>query len=690
MNSRNIFLGLAIGALLFSAGCVTTDKERTLLGLSVINEQIAEGTAESTVLEAGVVTETGAAEVAADPFLVTKGGDDNPYLRGFKRVQKHEVKPEVKEGIMLNFDNADIYEVIQVIAETLNLNYIIDPQVKGVVNIRSGRKIPLSQLFITFKKILNINGLDIRSAGDYYFIYVAKASSPLSINSPAKLDSLTESPRMVMQVVPVMHLSSAEAIRLIAPYLSEKGVAYSLDAQNMILLHDFESKVIDAVIILSRLDISPLASLKLRAIKVDNVPLFDVHEEMTEILRVMGVNKQDFEGVSIIPLERVNTLLLIGKNSYLLDNVERWVNDLDVIPDQGRDTLNIYNVRNSVASELAELVSAMISEDKTVKTKDITGKPTPKSNILPASMHFAGKPVLFPDDSRNIIIIRALAPDYSRIVKILERLDNMPRQVLIEVLVAEIKLTDSWELGVEWSLRNKLKMDSSTYDQEFATNFDQIKENITGGFTYAVLRGAGNPVALLNAIAAETELSVLSSPQILVLNNETAMVNVGDQVPIITSETQNLADGTRVDRTVQYRDTGTILSVTPRINYNGMIILNINQQVSHVGKIIEGGVGSPVISTRELDTKLAVKNGQSILIGGLIKKDIDRHEGGIPLLKDIPGLGWLFKYQSEKITRTELLIMITPYVIASENVLDQYIRQFNATMQGLRRELVNR
>ena len=214
-----------------------------------------------------------------------------------------------------------------------------------------------------------------------------------------------------------------------------------------------------------------------------------------------------------------------------------------------------------------------------------------------------------------------------------------------------------------------------------------MANNAVGGLTYAILNSASDVVGLINALASETDVSLLSSPQVLVLNNEQATVNVGDQVPIVTTETQQTGEATAVDKTVQYKDTGTILTVTPRINYNGVIILDIDQQVSQATETTSSTINSPTISTRKLKTKLAVKDGQSILMGGLISKNLTVNQNSVPLLGDIPVLGWLFKYEKEVETKTELLVMITPYVIESEDVLDQYIKKFQNKMGKLRKQL---
>ena len=701
MISSRLLFGLMIIALLFSWGCAAP-RERTWVDLSEINEEVVRGEKPPTSLEGGLAEDAGVTEAPRTRELKTTGSD-NPYLRETKAAPAPAMEDGGEtDGILLNFDNADIYEVIEVIAATLNINYIIDPQVKGVVNIRSGQKIPLNQLFVIFKKILNINGLDIRNEGEYYFVYPSKSPAALAVYSPEQIGSLKDSPRMIVQIIPIMHLASSEAVKLIEPYLSAQGSVFNLDSHNILIIQDFESKVMDTLTILSRLDISPLASLKIRLIRIDKAPLFDLRDELVELLAAMGINKKNFETVSVVPLERVSSLLLVSKNEYILDNVDTWIRELDVVPSQGRDSLSIYNVRNSVASELVELVTSLIGEeasgtkkteskttkDPAQKTTTTTSKTTKKAksgvNAPVESLRFAGEPALFADDTRNIILIRALPPDYSRIVKLLEKLDSLPRQVLIEVLVAEVKLTESFQFGVEWALKNnQLKINDSSYSQTIGTSLGVAS---TTGLTYTIFNSASDVVGLLNALSSENDVSIMSSPQILVLNNEEATVNVGDQVPIITSETQREGESTAVDKTVQYTDTGTILTVTPRINYNGMIILDIQQAVSAAATNTFGGTTSPIISTREIKTKLAVKDGQSILIGGLIQKDVSLTETGVPLLKDIPGLGWLFKFQNDSTIRTELLVMITPYVIETEDVLDQYLNKFKEKVNGIRKE----
>ncbi len=711
-------LPLLTGLLLLVGGCAALDEPNAprALDLQEISTRIEKEQDTSLIIiqEEGDVLETEA--LSSQDFKPT-GQGDNPTLSQLSPLsetlpviapdQTQEPDQASTEGLLLNFDNADIYQVIQIIGDALELNYLIDPQVRGVVNIRSGRTIPTEELFPIFKKILHMNGLDIRNEGSHYYIYVTKHPHDQQINSSQDVGNLEPSSRLILQIIPIHHLAAQEASQLLEPYLSIQGTISTIARHNTLLIRDYESNIIDLLSILTRLDVSPLTSVKIRLVKVMHAPLFDLRDEVVEILATLNINTTDFEGIAIQPLERISSLLLVSQSEFLVNNAEKWITELDVMPGTDRDNIYIYNARNTVASELAELVNRLIQDDSAPttqsgaaattpdKTSDqasqgaarkITG--APKGSL--ASLRFTGTPLLLADDTRNIILLRALPPDYSRLVRLLERLDNLPRQVLVEVIVAEISLKDELSLGVEWAiLNNKLGSNNGT-----PYSFDMDTFGLTNSLSTAlnlVVKGGDDVKGLLKALAGKTDLSILSSPQVLVLNNETATVNVGEEVPIVTTITENEYPGgsntPQVDKTVQYKNTGVILEVTPQINYNGIIILDIKQTVSKALPIPEKGVQSNPIRTRELKTKFAVKDGQSILIGGLIGSDNTISDSGIPFLKDIPLLGYLFKYETRQIEKTELLIMLTPYVIETENVLDQYITEFAGKMDELRQEL---
>ena len=723
--------------LLFLSGCFAKGPgadHKTWVDLEKISETVVQSKKDraSHQLEEDQKQEKDAADKSAKTRDLSAPAEldaSNAYLKGMKGAKSIPAGEGIEgEGVMLNFDNADIYEVIQVIAETLEISYILDPQVKGVVNIRSGQKIPKSELFVIFKKILTINGLDIRSEGDHFYIFVAAKPSSLTVYDKDQVGQLKPSSKVVTQVVPVVNIASAEAQKLVEPYLSQQAVIYNLVDQNTLVISDFEGQILDALTILSRLDVSALSSMRIKVVRVEHAPLLDLRDELKEVLLALKVNKKDYEGVQLVPLARINSLMLIGFNDELMQTAVKWVDELDRAPTGGRDSIYIYNVRNSVASELVDLVGTLITEkgatggtqakQKTPakKTNPSTtpgsirppgsvtenqqqnqGANTPKTGTPTgetlASMQFSGEPTLIADDARNIVLIRALLADYQRIVKLLERLDNIPTQVLIEVLVAEVELTDALAYGVEWAFTNA-NNDSFLKLTTSAESSPVQGKGLSGTLTFDK---PGDMLKMLNVLATKNNMTVISSPQVLVLNNETASVNVGQQVPVVTNQISDLNNlnnttttntlSTAANQSVQYRDTGVILNVTPRINAEGIILLEIDQQVSDVGDKITGGVNSPTIKTKQVKTKLAVKDGQSILMGGLIYKNDSDNNSGIPILKDIPGLGWLFKQKTTNTLRKELLLMVTPYVIESEDVLDQYIKGFKQKVEGLRQNL---
>ncbi len=605
--------------------------------------------------------------------------------------------------ITLNFDNADIYEVIHIIGDLLGLNYIIDPNVKGVVNIRSSKPVPLAELKEVFLKILHINGLDLRDEGIHSYIFPSAKPYSGTFSTSKDISNLSPSSRIMLQVVPLLHLQAKASVKLVEPYLSASGSMQPLEAHNWLLIHDYETNIIDILTILSQLDVSPLESLNIRLVRIHNAPIQEIKEELDKVFNALNINNKGKQGgLTIVPLGQVNSLLLVSPSEYLVENGARWIKELDITVGSDRDNIYIYNAKNTVASELTNLVNRLIQEDSGgATTKKATNSKTTsdskkkksalKNKVLGktlSSLRFAGSPMLIADDNRNIILIRALPPDYSRIVKLLERLDNLPRQVLVEVIVAEVYLKDELSMGVEWAIDNNLlgTNNGTRYTMDVASTVFNPENAISNGLSMMINSGE-DVAALLHALAGKTNLSILSSPQVLVLNNETATVNVGEEVPIVTSVTENNATADKVDKTIQYKDTGVILEVTPQINYDGIILLDIKQTISKAMEVPENGVQSAPIRKRELKTRLAVKDGQSILIGGLIGTDRTVSDSGIPFLKDIPLLGYLFRYETQKIEKTELLIMLTLYVIESEQVLDQYVNEFKTTMDGFRDEL---
>jgi type II secretion system protein D len=552
------------------------------------------------------------------------------------REKKFLPPKEISSGVRMDFDAVEMRDFIQVVTESLGVNYVVDPAVTGTVTVHTSQTLSGPQLFAAFREILQVHGLDIRHDG---------------------------------------------SISVIHPVAGVK----------------------------KRYD---LGGVHVRMIAVQNAPTSTLVAELQQALSAIDPGR---EAVQVVSLDRLQSVMLLSRDASMVDTVSGWVRDLDTIPADARQNIYLYRVRCGLASELSRLINALlysatVSDSMTWSSSNNpspTVPPVPPSpaqaradSISPAPVMSSytpppaatpgrpNTPTIIPDDSGNVLLIRSTGGEHSRIVKVLEQLDTVPRQVLIDVLVAEVTLGDSLSFGVEWALKSgAIKIGGSKLNPTATTSFTGVSASATGGFAFALLNAAADPVAVVNALASQTDVSLISSPQIFVQNNKTALVKVGDRVPIVTTQTERLGtDQPTTDKTVTYNDTGTILIVTPRIHHDGMVSLDVTQQVSNAIANKTSSISSPVIQTREIKTSLSIRDGQPVILGGLISRGKTNTGNKVPFLGDLPGVGHLFRFDSEDTTRTELLVIITPHVVYADS-LDQFQANYKPVSDELRTRL---
>jgi general secretion pathway protein D len=270
----------------------------------------------------------------------------------------------------------------------------------------------------------------------------------------------------------------------------------------------------------------------------------------------------------------------------------------------------------------------------------------------------------------------ATSEDYKRIRRVIESLDVVPNQVLIEATIAEVTLNDDMQFGVRWYFQNAKSASSAT----FTNDLGGAVSSVFPGFSYALK--AASAQATLNALNAVTTVNVISSPSLMVLDNKTASLQVGDEVPVTTqSAVSVLTPGAPVVNSVSYMNTGVILSITPRINDSGRVLLDIEQEVSSVEQTTSSGIDSPTIQQRKIKTSVVLNDSEALTLGGLIQNQKTTTKTQVPLLGDIPLLGSAFRNKDDKIGKTELIIIITPRVVRNLNeaqeVTDEYRRKLD-------------
>jgi general secretion pathway protein D len=279
------------------------------------------------------------------------------------------------------------------------------------------------------------------------------------------------------------------------------------------------------------------------------------------------------------------------------------------------------------------------------------------------------------DPAKNSILIEATPADYRRIMRVIGSLDAIANQVMIEATIAEVTLTDDLKFGVRWFLNGK-----SGQKYTFTDDPGGAVSSVFPGFSYALT--AANAAATLNALNQITNVNVISSPSLTVMDNRTAQLQVGDEVPIITqSAVSVLTTGAPLVNSVAYKDTGVILSITPRINESGRVLLDIEQEVSNVASTSSSGIDSPTISQRRIKTSVVVSDGEALALGGMIQKSRTVTRNQIPIVGDLPAIGNLFGSKDNQLGKTELLVLITPHVIRNLNEARQVTDEFRRELR---------
>jgi general secretion pathway protein D len=380
-----------------------------------------------------------------------------------------------------------------------------------------------------------------------------------------------------------------------------------------------------------------------------------------------------------------------SRASYLRE-VSLWVNRLDVVPVEPGRRLYYYRLQNARAGDIAQTLSqlfggagasaapaaapafagaappAMASTSgfsggmPSMSTPPAMPVPTPLGpatapSMAPAKMSGDGTgPLIVTDIPNNALIIRADQADYAAIERIVKAMDVAPDQVLIEMTIAEVTLNDTLQYGVEWYFQNGAQTAALSQTGLVSASFP--------GFAYSYI--VPNVQVAVSALASLSHVNVISSPRILTLDNKPASLQVGDQVPILSQTAVSVNDASApLVSTIQMQSTGVILTVTPRIGKSGMVVLDVSQEVSDAIPTTTSQISSPTIENRSLQATVAIQDGQTVALGGLIQQTVTKSDGGIPFLKDIPYLGYLAKNTSDVTDRTELLVFLTPKVIRS-------------------------
>lgn len=633
-----------------------------------------------------------------------------------------------REKIALNFDNADIYEVINALSDFLGINYIIDPAVKGKVNIHTSGEIDRSQLLPVLESIFAMNNIAMVKTGDFYKIVPVKEASKeiMDIHIGTDIDLPDSYDRVIIQIVPLRYIPSAEAAKVLKPFTGKGGDIVEYQKGNILILVETAANIKKLLRIVSVIDTDMFQTTNIRFFKIKNADVNDLAKELENIFTSFGIEKSSAKGIglSVVPIERAGCIIAVSPIPGVLDKVQQWIEMLDTVDKESDEQIFIYFVENGKAADIADILIQLYGGEsrgtaRTTSTRDTTRSRssrtksryrTSRQSALQREQQpertktgektqgktsgMLGENIMIvTDESTNAIIVKATPLDYAKIKETIKRLDIIPRQVLIEVLIAEVTLSGDTQFGVEWallggkaSLGGYKGSDKASLDFGLGGlgTFDPTK-SLGTGFAYRF--DSSRLQAFLLAQASANKLNVLSSPHILAADNKEARIEVGEEVPIVTSEYIPIdrETTTSTSRSIEYRSTGVILTVTPRINDKGLVAMDIYQEVSEAQPVVAGGIQSPVINNRQAETSLVVQHGETIVIGGLIRDRINKTITGVPLLSRIPLISYLFSNTKDSKSKTELIILITPHVVNSINEAALATREFKEKMDTVRK-----
>lgn len=716
--------------LLFSitaAGCATTQSP-TRAALDQAADQ-AEKNRDGYALVDGLRNqESGSREPLPDL-------DDKPREAVvFKGTDKLYNMPAEREAIKLygdavsiNFEHAPLADVVHaILGDILELDYVIEHPIEGEVTFRTRSPVPQDQLLQILESLLQANNaVMVRDANDRLFV---SASDRVKQMLPGVSSPYSKGAGYSVTVIPLQYISANIMADILRPLAPEDAFVRVDNARNLLMMAGTRNQMEGWLDMVSTFDVDMLAGMSVGIFPLENSNVVDIEQALSELLgsgaaaTVVGsAAKSDGNSgsgsatssaasglgtvVKVIPIERLNSLLVVTPRAEYLETVRTWITRLDRAQDAATERkLYVYPIQNASAEHMADLLSRVYGNEGFSSSSSSTGSSgsvapgltqervsgsgssssgasgtsSGSSSSGSASVTLGGMSVVA-DEQNNALLIHATSQEYKKIESALKKLDVIPAQVLIEASILEVTLTDELEYGVEWVFKGSLGGGDTGQGQLSVS--DSPLTSIAPGFSYAISNSAGSIKAILNVLAQESLLNVISTPSVMVLDNHTASIQVGDQQPIRSSESVS-TDGDVLTSSVEYKDTGVKLSVTPSVNAGGLVTMDVEQSVTDVGTA-DSVTGQRTFNERNITSRVAVRSGESVVLGGLIRENKSLAETGIPGLHKIPVLGSLFGKTANTGQRTELLIVLTPRVLENEQDARDISREMRQRLRGM-------
>ena len=635
-----------------------------------------------------------------------------------------------KGNVVLNLANVPLQQAAKtVLGDLLGVNYVVDPRVDGVVSVQTSSPISKADALELFQTaIAPIGAVLVQNRGIYRIAPADQAATgAVSTVRDAASNAVTGSG---VRIVQLKYVAATEVARVLEPMVPKGAIVQADDARNIIALKGSQAEIDSMLDSVSIFDVDVMKGMSFAVVPV-KAP--QPEKMIDELKAVFATDKEGpLKGrVRFIANTRLGAILVVTSNPSYLPRAQSWIRRLDARASGTEPQLHVYQVQNRTAAELAGILQSMFSQEMRVvrpasrnvspKSKQVSfGSDSTKSSPMgssasdPAMQAGLGKTAdpmgasrfsnndldgpstdmvennttsstgaepmmkIVADDTKNSLLIMANDRDYQRVLRVVQGLDVVASQVLIEAVIAEVTLNDDLQFGLQWQFAK-----NGTPTATFSNALTGGVAAAFPGFNYAV--NTANIAATLSALNALTHVNIISTPSLMVLDNKTARLQIGDQVPITTqTATSTVTAQTAIVNSITMQDTGVILAVTPRINESGRVQLDIEQEVSSVVKTTTSNIDSPTIQQRRVKTTVVVNDGEVLALGGMIQDSASKSSNQLPILGDIPGIGAVFSNRKDTVQKTELVILITPKVVRdgteSRLVTEEYRRKMDVYM----------
>lgn len=615
--------------------------------------------------------------------LIIAGG---LFLTGITphQVVAEETPMASTETVSIDFNDVDIRVFIKFISEMTGKNFVIDRKVSGKVTVVSPGQVTLDEAYRVFESVLDVYGFSAISSGSLVKVVPARNAQKQNVSTRLRSEAKDSGDRIVTQLVPLRYADPVELKKLLAPLISRNSSIMSYKPTNTLIITDLSSNIKRLMKIVESVDVAGIGQ-EITVLPLEYSDAKKLSSLLTSVYKGTGTNTKRNSKATFVADERTNTIIILaGKGTT--EKIVQLVKMLDREVPRGKERIRVVYLENALSEDLAKVLQDLSSKSTVAEKGKKVAIDSDRVKVIA-------------DKATNSLIIVAEKSDYIILEEIIKKLDIPRKMVYIECLVMEVNVEASFSLGAEWAVGNDTTIDgrSAAYGGGFggSSNYAGLAglsgaatsnvSTLPAGFSLGVFSEAikigdvsfPSLGAVISAFQRDSNIQILSTPQLLTLDNEEASIVAGSKIPYLTKS----STGDSTYNQYEYKDVGTTLKITPQVSEDSRVRLQIYQETSRVFGDL---TSQPTTLQRKVDTTVVVEDNSTIVIGGLIDKSLNKTKTKVPCLGDIPVIRYLFSAKSDTDTRTNLYVFLTPHVVSTQAEAETMMRDKRSRIDTLR------